>query len=151
MFSLKKNNKHKKEKGEMCMFGSNYSYEKQPKILANGDYEVTLELPFETKVGNYSVLRFPFTVNGESEPVVPNYFDLFDCTDPYDHFKVTQFRKAASKIKACFKLSGEFTSENYAKWAGSKGKLRIEKSENGFVNVTRFYKAEMTKEEEATL
>lgn len=135
----------------MLMFGSNYSYEKQPKILANGDYEVILELPFETKVGNYSVLRFPFKVDGESEPVVPNYFDLFDCTDPYDQFKVSQFRKSASKIKACFKLKGAFSSESYATWAGNKGKIRIEKSENGFVNVTRFYKAEMTKEEEAAL
>lgn len=135
----------------MCMFGSNYSYEKQPKILADGDYEVILELPFEQKVGNYSVLRFPFTVNGESEPVVPNYFDLFDCTDPHDYLKVWQFRKAASKIKACFKLKGAFSSENYATWVGSKGKIRIEKSANGFVNVTRFYKAEMTEEEEAAL
>ena len=133
------------------MFGENYHYEKQPKILANGDYEVVLELPFETKVGNYSVLRFPFKIDGESEPVVPNYFDLFDCTDPYDQFKVSQFRKAASKIKACFKLKGSFSSESYATWVGSKGKIRIEKSENGFVNVTRFYKAEMTKEEEAAL
>ena len=133
------------------MFGENYHYEKQPKILANGDYEVVLELPFETKVGDYSVLRFPFKVNGESEQVVPNYFDLFDCTDPHDQFKVSQFRKAASKIKACFKLKGSFSSESYAIWAGNKGKIRIEKSENGFVNVTRFYKAEMTKEEEAAL
>lgn len=135
----------------MLMFGENYRYEKQPKILANGDYEVILELPFETMVGNYSVLRFPFKVDGESELVVPNYFDLFDCTDPYDEFKVSQFRKAASKIKACFKLSGAFSLENYATWEGKKGKIRIEKSENGFVNVTRFYKAEMTKEEEAIL
>lgn len=135
----------------MCMFGIKYSYEKQPKVLKDGDYEVTLELPFETKVGNYSVLRFPFKVKGESEPVVPNYFDLFDCTNQYDQFKVSQFRKSASKIKACFKLPGAFSSENYARWEGSEGKIRIEKSENGFVNVTRFYKAEMTKEEEATL
>lgn len=135
----------------MLMFGENYHYEKQPKILADGDYEVVLELPFETRVGGYSVLRFPFKVNGESEPVVPNYFDLFDCTDPYDQFKVSQFRKSASKIKACFKLKGSFSPENYATWVGSKGKIRIEKSENGFVNVTRFYKAEMTKEEEASL
>ena len=133
------------------MFGTNYSYEKQPKILDDGDYEVILELPFETKVGNYPVLRFPFKVNGESEPVVPNYFDLFDCIEPYDQFKVSQFRKSASKIKACFKLPGAFLPENYARWVGSKGKIRIEKSENGFTNVTRFYKAEMTKEEENTL
>ena len=133
------------------MFGQSYSYQKQPKILSDGDYDVTLEKPFETKIGDYSVLRFPFKVNGESEPVVPNYFDLFDCTDPYGYVKVAQFRKAASKIKACFKLPGAFSPENYAKWVGSKGKIRIEKSENGFVNVTRFYKAEMTEEEEATL
>lgn len=133
------------------MFGENYHYEKQPKILTDGDYEVILELPFETTVGNYSVLRFPFKVNGESEPVVPNYFDLFDCTYLCDQVKVSQFIKTASKIKACFKLKGSFSSENYATWEGSKGKIRIEKSGNGFVNVTRFYKAEMTKEEESAL
>ena len=151
MFSLQKNNKHKKKKGEMCMFGSSYCYEKQPKIMANGDYEVILELPFETRVSNYSVLRFPFKIVGESEHVVPNYFDLFDCTDPHDYLKLEQFRKSASKIKACFKLSGTFSTENYTTWAGSKGKIRIEKAENGFSNVTRFYKAEMTEDEEAAL
>ena len=133
------------------MFGYGYAYEKQLKLLVDGDYEVILEQPFETKVGSYSVLRFPFKVNGESEPVIPNYFDLFDCTDPFDCIKALQFRKNASRIKACFKLAGEFSLENYARWAGSKGKIRVEKSENGFVNVTRFYKAEMTKEEEAAL
>ena len=133
------------------MFGNSYSYEKQPKILADGDYEVILELPYETKVGDYSVLRFPFKVRGESELVVPNYFDLFDCTDPSNSSKVSQFRKSASKIKACFKLKGAFSSENYATWAGSEGKIRIEKSGNGFVNVTHFYKTEMTKEEETAL
>ena len=133
------------------MFGLTYSYEKQPRILPDGDYKVTLGLPFETKVKNYPVLRFPFTVIGEGSPVVPNYFDLFDCTGPEDYFKLEQFRKAASKIKACFKLSGAFREENYDKWEGSEGIIRIEKSENGFVNVVRFYKAEMTPEEEATL
>ena len=135
----------------MGMFGKKYSEEKQHRILPDGDYKVTLGLPFETKVKDYPVLRFPFTVIGEGGPVVPNYFDLFDCTEPYDYFKVEQFRKAASKIKACFKLSGAFSAENYTKWEGSEGTIRIEKSENGFVNVVRFYKAEMTIEEEKTL
>lgn len=131
------------------MFGSNFHYEKQPKILADGDYDVTLGLPYETIVGGYSVLRFPFTVDGENEPVVPNYFDLFDVTDPDDPEKYKQFIKNASKIKACFKLSGSFREANYIKWNGSKGKVRIEKSKNGFVNVSQFYKAEFTSWEEA--
>ena len=42
------------------MFGANYSYQKQPKILTDGDYEITLNKPFETMVGSYKVLRFPF-------------------------------------------------------------------------------------------
>lgn len=133
------------------MFGLTYSYEKQPRILPDGDYKVTLGLPFETKVKNYPVLRFPFTVIGEGGPVVPNYFDLFDCTEPEDYLKLEQFRKAASKIKACFKLPGAFSDANYDKWEGSEGIIRIEKSENGFVNVVRFYKADMTIEEEASL
>lgn len=132
-------------------FGANYHYEKQPKILADGDYEITLEKPGETKVAGYSVLRFPFTVDGETEKVVPNYFDLFDCTDPNDPEKIAQFQKQASKIKACFKLGGNFGEPNYIKWQGSKGKVRIEKSKAGFVNVVQFYKAELTPQEEANL
>lgn len=130
------------------MFGTNYPYKKQPKILDNGIYEVILELPFEIKVGNTFALRFPFKVKGESEPVIPNHFDLFECTNPYNYFSLSRFRENASKIKACFKLKGSFSSENYAKWVGCKGKVRIRKCENGFVNVTYFYKAEMAKYED---
>ena len=132
-------------------FGANYHYEKQPKILADGDYEITLGKPVETELAGYSVLRFPFTVDGETEKVVPNYFDLFDCTDPTDPEKIAQFQKQASKIKACFKLGGNFGEPNYIKWQGSKGKVRIEKSKAGFVNVVQFYKAELTPQEEANL
>ena len=132
-------------------FGANYHYEKQPKILADGDYVITLGKPVETQVAGYSVLRFPFTVDGETEKVVPNYFDLFDCIDPNDPEKIVQFQKQASKIKACFKLGGNFGEPNYIKWQGSKGKVRIEKSKTGFVNVVQFYKAELTPQEEANL
>lgn len=132
-------------------FGAKYHYEKQPKILADGDYDITLRKPGETQVAGYSVLRFPFTVDGETEKVVPNYFDLFDCTDPNDPEKIAQFQKQASKIKACFKLGGNFGEPNYIKWQGSKGKVRIEKSKTGFVNVVKFYKAELTPQEEANL
>lgn len=132
-------------------FGANYHYEKQPKILADGDYEITLGKPVETQVAGYSVLRFPFTVDGETEKVVPNYFDLFDCTDPTDPEKIAQFQKQASKIKACFKLGGNFGEPNYIKWQGSKGKVRIEKSKAGFINVVQFYKTELTPQEEANL
>lgn len=132
-------------------FGANYHYEKQPKILADGDYEITLGKPVETQIAGYSVLRFPFTVDGETEKVVPNYFDLFDCTDQNDPEKIAQFMKQASKIKACFKLGGNFGEPNYIKWQGSKGKVRIEKSKAGFVNVVQFYKAELTPQEEANL
>ena len=132
-------------------FGANYHYEKQPKILADGDYNITLGKPVETEVAGYSVLRFPFTVDGETEKVVPNYFDLFDSTDRDDPEKNAQFMKQASKIKACFKLGGNFGEPNYIKWQGSKGKVRIEKSKAGFVNVVQFYKAELTPQEEANL
>lgn len=133
------------------MFGQNYSYRKQPKILADGDYNITLIKPYETQVAGFNVLRFPFTVDGETEHCVPNYFDLFDCTDPTDTEKMQMFQKNASKIKACFKLGGNFGELNYIKWNGSKGKVRIEKSKAGFVNVVHFYKAEMTAQEEANL
>lgn len=132
-------------------FGATYHYKKQPKILADGDYEITLGKPVETEVAGYSVLRFPFTVDGETENVVPNYFDLFDAVDPDEPEKIAQFQKQASKIKACFKLGGNFGEPNYIKWQGSKGKVRIEKSKAGFVNVVQFYKAELTPQEEANL
>lgn len=133
------------------MFGESYSYEKQPKILTDGDYEIVLGKAFETKVSGYSVLRFPFIVDGEKDPVIPNYFDLFDCTDPLNHEKVVQFKRQASKIKACFKLDGNFDEMHYLKWVGHRGKVRIEKSGSGFVNVVQFYKAEMSAQEEAAL
>ena len=132
-------------------FGANYHYEKQPKILADGDYDITLGKPVETTVSGFSVLRFPFTVDGETDKVVPNYFDLFDCTDPSNPERVEQFNKQASKIKACFNLGGQFDESNYIKWNGHKGKVRIEKSKAGFVNVVQFYKAELTASEEANL
>ena len=133
------------------MFGKNYSYQKQPKVLSDGDYDVTLGKPFETNIAGFSVLRFPFTVDGETELVVPNYFDLFDVTDPYDEGKVQLFNKNASKIKACFKLKGDFTESNYVCWMGHKGKIRVTKSNKGFTNVTQFYKAEFAPGEETLL
>lgn len=132
-------------------FGTNYHYQKQPKILADGDYEIKIGKPFETQVSGFSVLRFPFTVDGETGPVVPNYFDLFDCSDATDEKQLEYFNKTASKIKACFNLAGQFDESNYIKWNGKKGKVRIEKSKAGFVNVVQFYKAELTPEEEANL
>lgn len=132
-------------------FGASYTYKKQPKIMADGDYVVTLGTPFETQISGYNVLRFPFTIDGENEIVIPNYFDLFDCSDPTDKEKIEQFDKQASRIKACFKLCGVFNETNYKLWNGHKGKIRIEKSKAGFVNVVQYYKAEMTKEEEMTL
>lgn len=133
------------------MFGQNYSYQKQPKILSDGDYDVTLGKPFETNIAGFSVLRFPFTVDGKKELVVPNYFDLFDVTDPTNSLNVEMFNKTASRIKACFKLNGSFTESNYIGWAGHKGKIKIGKSKNGFTNVTQFYKAEFAPGEEALL
>ena len=132
-------------------FGEKYSYEKQPKILADGDYTITLGKAVETLVAGYPVLRFPFTVDGITEKVVPNYFDLFDCLNPEDPEKVAMFKKQASRIKACFNLGGHFDESNYIAWTGHKGKVRIEKSKAGFVNVVQFYKADLTPQEEANL
>lgn len=141
--------KQRKEKNNM--FGANYSYQKQPKILADGDYQITLNKPFETMVGSYKVLRFPFSVNGEKELCTPNYFDLFDVMNPDDVTKITMFNKQASKIKACFKLQGDFNEHNYTSWFNKTGKVRIEKSKSGFANVVTFYKADMTIQEESML
>ena len=65
--------------------------------MTDGDYEITLNKPFETMVGSYKVLRFPFSVNGEKELCTPNYFDLFDVINPDDSVKVAMFNKQASK------------------------------------------------------
>lgn len=123
------------------MFGDCYTYQKQPKILEEGDYQVTLGRPFLTTVGNYNVLRFPFKVDGEKEFVVPCYFDLFDITDRKDPKQIDMFCKKASRIKDCFNLEGDFSEINYMKWEGKHGKIHISKSEGGFMNVTKFYPA----------
>ena len=122
------------------MFGSCYHYEEAPDILPDGDYNVTIGTPFETVVGGFNVLRFPFTVDGIDYPVVPNYFDLFDCTDPTDPELLKRFNRQASRILDCFNLEGDFGAPYYKSWEGSKGRVRIEKSKAGFANVVRFYK-----------
>lgn len=133
------------------MFGETFKYEKEPRLLMDGDYKIVLGKPYETVVAGYNVLRFPFKVDETEEEVIPNYFDLFDCTDPMDAEKVAMFNKNASRIKACFKLSGHFDESNYIKWQGAKGVVKIEKSKNGYVNVSKFYKTDMTEEEENNL
>ena len=55
------------------------------------------------------------------------------------------------KIKACFKLQGDFNECNYTSWFNKTGKVRIEKSKSGFSNVVTFYKADMTIQEESML
>ena len=122
-------------------FGRSFQYVNQPKVLKDGDYVVKLGLAYETEVAGYKVLRFPFTVEGEKEECRPNYFDLFDVDDDTDQEKVKMFRTRASKIIDCFGLSGTFSNESYADWVGKKGQVRIEKSENGFVNISQFYKS----------
>lgn len=120
-------------------FGRSFQYVKQPKVLKDGDYIVKLGLAYETEVAGYKVLRFPFTVVDEKEECRPNYFDLFDVDDETDEEKVKMFRVRASRIVDCFGLSGGFSDESYANWIGKIGVVRIEKSENKFVNVTQFY------------
>lgn len=123
------------------MFGECFVYKKQPKVLLADDYTVTLRRPFVTAVGGYNVLRFPFKVDGETEEVVPCYFDLFDVSNPRDTSQVERFCKNASRIKDCFKLEGDFSEVNYLKWEGKRGKIHISMSDNGFMNVTKFYPA----------
>lgn len=128
-------------------FGKTYHYEKQLKVLADGDYTIVLGVPQETQVAGYDVLRFPFAVKGTEEKCIPNYFDLFDCVDPDDPKALGTFRRRASKIKECFKLTGSFCISNYMEWVGHEGKVKIAKSKDGFINVIDFYPAEMTEEE----
>lgn len=123
-------------------FGETFQYQKSVKVLENGDYNVTLLEPFFTTVSNFAVVRFPFLVDDESVEVRPNYFDLFDCTDPNDKVKREIFNNRFSRIMDCFKIGGAFTTENFKTWAGHKGKIRVEKNDAGFTNVTKFYKNE---------
>ena len=123
------------------MFGECFVYKKQPKILPAGDYTVTLRKPFVTTIGGYNVLRFPFNVEGEPSDIIPYSFDLFDVSDIRDTQQVERFCKNASKIKDCFKLEGNFSEDNFIKWEGKSGKVHIDKSNNGFMNVTKFYPA----------
>lgn len=125
----------------MLMFGECFVYKKQPKILPAGDYTVTLRKPFVTTVGGYNVLRFPFNIDGEPGDIIPYCFDLFDVSDVKDTQQVERFCKNASRIKDCFKLEGNFSEDNFIKWEGKRGKVHIDKSDNGFMNVTKFYPA----------
>ncbi len=124
------------------MFGSSFKYEDPIRPLLVGDYEVTLQKPYETTVSGYKVLKFPFTVDGEKEEVSPNEFVLFD-TNPEDgKEKMHMFIRRASKIKACFILKGSFNEANYVSWAGHKGKIHVAKDKAGFLWVSDFYQNE---------
>lgn len=121
------------------MFGSSFKYEDPVRPLLVGDYEVTLQKPYETTVSGYKVLKFPFTVDGEKEEVSPNEFVLFD-TNPEDgEDKMHMFIRRASKIKACFILKGSFSEANYMSWAGHKGRIHVAKDKAGFLWVSDFY------------
>ena len=124
------------------MFGSSFKYEDPVRPLLVGDYEVTLQKPYEAIVSGYKVLKFPFTVDGEKEEVSPNEFVLFD-TNPEDgEEKMRMFTRRASKIKACFILKGSFNEANYVSWAGHKGKIHVAKDKAGFLWVSDFYQNE---------
>lgn len=121
------------------MFGISFKYEDPVRPLLVGDYEVTLQKPYETNVSGYEVLKFPFTVDGEKEEVSPNEFVLFN-TNPEDgEEKMKMFIRRASKIKACFILKGSFNEANYMSWAGHKGRIHVAKDKAGFLWVSDFY------------
>ncbi len=120
-------------------FGAHYQYQKAIPVLSEGVYDIVLAEPFETTVGNYPVLRFPFLVKGMKEEVRPNYFDLFDCTDPNDKDKREMFQKNASRILDCFGMAGAEHFPPYAAFTGREGRVEIKKSKSGFTNVSSFY------------
>lgn len=122
----------------MMRLAESFQYQEPVHVLADGIYTVQLGEPFETSVGSYQVLRFPFKVVDVREECAPNYFDLFDVTDVNDNRQVEMFMKNLSKIKACFLLEGKPIPENYKNWVGHRGIVEIKKSEKGFSNVTRF-------------
>lgn len=121
------------------MFGVTFKFEDPARPLSVGDYDVTLEKPYETEVSGYKVLKFPFRVDGRNESVTPNEFVLFDTKPEDGEDKVKMFIRRASKIKACFILKGVFTEANYVAWAGHKGRIRIDKDKAGFLWVSEFY------------
>ena len=95
------------------MFGNVFKYEDQAIKLKPGIYDVTLELPYETMINGYKVLKFPFTVDGVNQRTNPDNFVLFDVKNDDDPGKIKMFIKKASKIKACFILKGSFSEANY--------------------------------------
>lgn len=122
----------------MNNFGYNFEYIPPTPVLEPGIYTVRLGKPVFKDISGYSVLQFPFTVEGVRENVKPDCFNLFDCTDWTDKEKVAMFNKAASRIKDCFGLVGSFDYANVAGWEGSVGKVEIEKSKGGFTEVKKF-------------
>lgn len=119
-------------------FGEHFMYKKAVPVLKDGIYKIRLFEPFETTVGSFRVLRFPFQVEGITEEVRPNYFDLFDCTDPNDHDKLEMFQKNASRILDCFGLGGAKVFPDNKTFYMRTGSVEIKKSESGFTNVCRF-------------
>jgi len=117
------------------MFGANYQYVEPPIKAINGLYDVELTEVKEMNLKGYAVLRFCFKY-ADGKNRVPNFFDLFDCTNPQDEFAMRQFNIKATRIALCFGLHGNFCQESYEQWRGAKGRVFLSRSENGFINVT---------------
>lgn len=119
---------------------NSYQNEKQPRVLKEGRYFVKLGLAYEIEVKDYKILRFPFTVEGETKERIPNYFDLFYPNNDLDDFKFRMFCSRLYRIVECFRLTGELSKEYYPKWVGKTGEVQIKESEKGFMKVSLFFR-----------
>ncbi len=117
------------------MFGQYYQFVQPPIKAVNGLYDVELTKVEERNLKGYSTLHFEFKF-ADGKERVPNYFDLFDVQNPADEKAMRAFNIKASRIALCFGLHGSFCPQSYAEWVGSKGRVFISRSEDGFINVT---------------
>ena len=132
-------------------FGETYKFVQPTQALKDGTYCVRLKKPYETRIGGYSVLRFPFIPLNVEGVFQPDHFDLFDCVNPNDEKELMAFRKTASKIKACFLLSGSFCEASYARWENAEGLIEVKKGNNGFTNVVNWLPSDRYMEYKDTL
>lgn len=119
------------------MFGNNFEFVQPPKKAECGEHEVIIKNVAERKLSGFNVLTFSFEYADKVERV-PNTFDLFDVVNPYDQKQLAAFNVKLSKIMLCFGMEREPNWQNYALWAGKRGKVVITRSEKGFLNVTDF-------------
>ena len=118
-------------------FGEGFKKEYAAPKASEGEYMIRLTNIRERFSNNYTRLQFDFEYIDKVERV-PNNFCLFAPNFREGEAGQRKFNIQATKIFDCFELKGDFSKENYEKWRGAVGRVKIGEDSKGFMVVKTF-------------